>query len=101
MCYSFCEHWLELPFKWLWQTENRIWQKSLEVQQWQKQPVDSDPIQEHRLETNRLKKRSAEKDLEVLGKRAALSQQCIPVAMKTTSMLLSEQDCRQQINGCD
>lgn len=101
MCYSFCEYCLELPFKWLWQTENRIWQKSHEVYQWQKQPVHSNPIQQHRLETKRLKRSSAEKDLEVLRKKAELSQQCVPVVMKTTVILLSKQDCGQQINGWD
>lgn len=99
MCYSFCEYWLEFPF-WLRQTENRIWQKSQEVHQWQKQPVHRYPIQQHRLETKRLKRSFAEKDLEVLGKKAELSQQCVPVVIKTTSILLSKQDCGQQINGC-
>ncbi|RMC04959.1 hypothetical protein DUI87_18139 [Hirundo rustica rustica] len=41
---------------------------------------------------------SAEEDLEVLEKKAEPSQQCVPVAMKTT---FSKQDCGQQINGCD
>lgn len=101
MCYYFCEYWLELPYKWLWQTENRISQKFYEAHQWQKQLVHSNPIQPYRQETKRLKKSSAEKDLEVLGKKAEWSQQCVPVETKSTSILLSKQDCGQQVNGCD
>lgn len=97
--YSFCKYCLELPFQWLWQTENTVWQKSHEVHQWQKQPGDSNPIQQHRLETKGLKRSSAEKDLEMLGKKAGLGHQCVPVVMKITSTLLPKQDCGQQIDG--